>query len=160
MILRNALFVVVGINLACGTAGCATATVAAAGTVAGIAATAISTGGEIYRLGKLDAADEVRYERWITACREAVRDLHYTPEKDLDKGNGSWICIVRDDRRSRVDITVERRTEMICLTNIDVGFFGSEPTARLILAAARRRAANPATTRPTTLSTERVPPRK
>jgi hypothetical protein len=143
--------------LACGAGGCATASVAAVGTMAVIAASAISTGGDIYRLGKLDAADESRYDAWLAACRAAIADLHYTVEKESDKGDGLWICILRDDRRSRVDVTVERRTETICLTRVDVGVFGSEPTARLILTAIRRRAGHLTTTGQKTLNTEPAP---
>ena len=129
------------IVVAGGVGGCATATVAAAGSAVGLAASAISTGGDIYRLGKLDAADEARYHEWIAACRAAVsKQLHYRVEKDWDYGNGRWICTVRDARRTRVVITVERRTETVCLTRVDVGVLGSEPTARLILATIRQQA--------------------
>ena len=144
--LRVVALICCGIAIA-GSGGCATATVAAAGTAMGLAASAISTGGDIYRLGKLDAADEARYDRWIVACRAAAARLHYRVEKDLDKGKGHWICIMRDDRQTRVIVTVERRTETVCLTRVDVGLLGSEPTARLILASIRRQA-NPASTQP------------
>jgi hypothetical protein len=137
---RCAVLLVLGWALACGAGGCATASIAAAGTVAGIAATAISTGGDIYRLGKLNSADEATYPMWVGACRAAAVDLHFTIKKQIDKGNGKWFCTIEDDNRDRIDIHVERLTEKICLTRIDVGVFGSEPTAHLILAAIRWRA--------------------
>jgi hypothetical protein len=136
--------------------GCATAGIAAAGTAAGIAS-AISTGGDVYRLGKLDSADEIPYDQWIAACRSAAATLHYTVIKESDKGKGVWVCILRDARRSRVDLTVDRRTESFCLTRIDVGVFGSEPTARLILATIRRRAGIATATQPATHSSDEIP---
>jgi hypothetical protein len=153
MMARCVVLVVVCAGLACCAAGCVAA---AAGTVPAIA-TALETGADVYRLGKLDSADEVRYERWVAACRSGIAGLHYHVEKEADKGKGRWMCIMRDDRRSRVDITVDRRTEAFCLTRIDVGVFGSEPTARLILATIRRRAGISAASQPTSHSSDEIP---
>jgi hypothetical protein len=147
MIAKCALLLVVGAALASCAGGCAEVSIAAVGTTAGIAASAISTGGDVYRLGKLDTADEIHYDQWVAACRAGAGDLHYTVERESDKGYGKWLIVLRDDRRSRVDIHVDRRTETLCLTHIDVGLLGSEPTARLILTAIRRRAGAAAATR-------------
>jgi hypothetical protein len=136
--------------------GCATAAVATAGTMAGIAASAISTGSDVYRLGKLDSADEVRYAQWITATRQATDDLGFTIELENDNGKGNWRCTIADDRKSRIRIYIDRRTETLCRTRIDVGIFGSEPTARLLLARIRDNAPMPppkAHRRSTTTST-------
>jgi hypothetical protein len=139
-------------------AGCAAASVAVAGQIA----SAVSAGGDVYHLGKLDSADEVRYDHWLAACRAGAADLHFRVVKERDKGNGRWNCILTDDRHWRVDITVDRRTETMCQTRIDVGFFGSEPMARLVLAAIRRRAGNlpattPATSQSSHLSSDEIP---
>ena len=136
---------VVCITLAVGAGGgCATATVAAAGTAVGLAASAISTGADVYRLGKLDAADEVRYDHWLAACRASVGKggLSYHVEKEADDGDGHWTCVMRDDREKRVILSVERRTATVCQTRVDIGLLGSEPSARLILATIRRNYAN------------------
>lgn len=155
MIVKCSVVVVAGVLLACCSGGCASASIAAAGGISGIA-TAISTGGDVYRLGKLDSADQMCYDLWVAACRSAVADLHYNVEKQADKGKGVWMCTMRDDRRSRVDITVDRRTEMICLTRIDVGVFGSEPTARLILSSIRRRARPADATQPSAPNSDEI----
>jgi hypothetical protein len=120
-----------------GGGGCTTAAVATAGTVAGIAASAVSTGADAYRMGKLDSADQVRYDDWIAAARAAADDLDLKVQRWSDDGKGVWRGTLADDRASTVSITVERRTDTLCRTRIDVGVFGSEPTARLILTRMR-----------------------
>ena len=117
--------------------GCTTAAVVSAGTVAGIAASAVSTGAEVYRLGKLDSADEARFDEWIDAVRIAADDLHLQIAKESNKRKGEWRCTLVDERKSKIKVTVQRRTETLCRTRIDVGWFGSEPTARLLLAQVR-----------------------
>ena len=124
-----------------------------AGTIAGIAASAISTGADVYRMGKLDAADEARFDDWIGDFHLSAADLHVKVDKEsYDGAKGVWRCVLVDDRNSKASISVERRTETLCRTRIDVGWFGSEPTARLILARVRQHehaaSQNPPTTRP------------
>lgn len=122
---------------AVGAGGCTTAAVVSAGTVAGLAASAVSTGAEVYRLGKLDSADEARFDEWIDAVRIAADDLHLQIAKESDERKGEWRCTLVDERKSKIKVTVQRRTETLCRTRIDVGWFGSEPTARLLLAQVR-----------------------
>ena len=118
--------------------GCTTAAVVSAGTVAGIAASAVSTGAEVYRLGKLDSADQVRFEELIAAMRAAADDLHLKlGNESRDDEKGQWRCTLDDEHGSRTKVTVQRRTETLCRMRIDVGWFGSEPTARLLLAQVR-----------------------
>jgi hypothetical protein len=123
---------------AASTGGCATATVASAGAMVGLAASAVSTGADVYRLGKLDAADEARFDDWITAVRAAADDLHLKVMKESrNNEKGEWRCTLADDRKAKIKVFVQRRTKTLCRTRIDVGWFGSEPTARLILARVR-----------------------
>jgi hypothetical protein len=148
-------------SLGGGGGGCTTAAVATAGTVAGIAASAASTGADVYRMGKLDSADQARFDDWIAAARAAAVDLDLKVQKWSDNGKGVWRCTLADDRESTVSITVERRTNTLCRTRIDVGVFGSEPTARLILSRMRvhaepthAKAGNEPTTAPSTQRAE------
>jgi hypothetical protein len=104
--------------------GCATAAVATAGTLAGIAASAVSTGADVYRMGKLDSADEARFDDWIAAARAAAADLNLKVQKWSDNGKGEWRCTLADDRNATISIYVDRRTETLCRTRIDVGIFG------------------------------------
>jgi hypothetical protein len=118
--------------------GCTTAAVVSAGTIAGVAASAVSTSADVYRMGKLDAADEARFDEWVGAIRAAAADLHLSVEKDsLDDGKGVWRCTLVDEHKSKIKVNVRRRTETLCRTRIDVGWFGSQPTARLVLARVR-----------------------
>jgi hypothetical protein len=123
-------------TLSCHT-GCGPLTVASAGAIAGLTATAFTTGADAYRMGKLDSVDNVRYDVWIDSVKSAAGELHLKLEKPKDNGKGIWTCVVKDDRGDGADIRVDRRTEMLCETRIDVGWFGSEPAARLILSRIR-----------------------
>jgi hypothetical protein len=117
--------------------GCAEATIAGVGAFAGLAATGVSTGADVYRMGKLDAVDMVGFDDQIAAVEKASRDLSLTIEKQERYEPGRWRCTIADDRQSRFRIYLDRRTEKICRTRIDVGIFGSESTARLFLARMR-----------------------
>jgi hypothetical protein len=117
--------------------GCAEATIASAGALMGIAASAVSTGADVYRLGKLDAADMVGFEEQIAAIRVAADDLGFKIEREERPEAGRWRCTVVDDRNSRIRVRVESRTEKLTRTRIDVGVLGSEPTARLLVSRIR-----------------------
>src|SRR3954470_8936210 len=162
LVLRLSCAATLAVALAIGAAGgCATAAVATAGTLAGIAASAVSTGADVYRMGKLDSADEARFDQWIAAIRAAGADLNLKVQKWSDDGKGVWRCTFADDRKATISVAVERRTETLCRTRIDVGIFGSEPTARLILIRMRVHASpagmktgNDPTTAPSTAPAE------
>jgi hypothetical protein len=119
--------------------GCAAASVATVGSIAGIAASSISTGAEIYNLGKLDAVEMDRFEDCDTAVRLAVSDLQLSIIKDAfdPRKSGRRSFRLSDDLKETIDIRVQRRTERLTAIRIDVGLFGSEPTARLVLARIR-----------------------
>jgi hypothetical protein len=120
--------------------GCATATVASAGAMVGLAASAVSTGADVYQMGKLSSADQARFDDWITDIRAAADDLHLKLVKEsLNNEKSEWRCTLADDQKAKIKVFVQRRTETLCRTKIDVGLFGSEPTARLILARIRFR---------------------
>lgn len=140
--------------------GCAEAGLATAGTVAEIAAEGISTGADVYRLGKLDAADMVEFNDWVAAIHRAVRDLHLKMEKEEEYKEGKWRCTLADDQDTHTRIYVERRTAMLCWTRIDVGVLGSETTAKLLLARIRQHAPTPppATTTAATTTASKVEP--
>ena len=135
--IRLTLSLALGLAAACAAGGCTTAAVASAGTMVGLAASAASTGADVYRMGKLDAADEARYGEWKLAVRKAAADLHLRKVRDYDDGQGEWRCTLLDERNAKIKVIVQRRTATIVRTRIDVGWFGSEPTARLILARVR-----------------------
>jgi len=119
--------------------GCAEATIAGVGAMAGLAATGVSTGADVYRMGKLDAVDMVAFDDQIAAVRKAADELKLTIDKQelYDEATGRWRAIIADDRDSRFRVYLERRTANMCRTRIDVGMFGSESTARLFMARVR-----------------------
>jgi hypothetical protein len=138
-LIRFTLSVGCAVTLAVCAGGCATAAVVSAGTMVGLAASAVSTGADVYRMGKLDAADEARFDEWVAAVRAAAAELDLKLAKETNDGKGVWRCTLTDERNSKVRVSVERRTRALCRTRIDVGWFGSESTARLILARVRVR---------------------
>lgn len=121
-----------------GVGGCAEATIATASTLVGVAAAGISTGADVYRMGKLNSADLARLDQSIDAVHAAAGDMHFVIEKEEYYATGKWRCTLSDERKTRIRIYLERRTQTLCWTKIDVGIFGSEPTARLILARMRQ----------------------
>ena len=124
--------------LLCG--GCAEAGIATAGAVMGLAGSSITTGADVYGMGKLDAADMVAFEEQVAAVRAAAEDLELTLEKEEAYEPGRWRCTLADDRQTRVRIYLDRRTPRLCRTRVDVGVLGSEPMARLILLRIRTHA--------------------
>ena len=125
-----------------GAGGCATASIATASTLAGIAATGISTGADVYRMGKLDSADLGTFEQWTSATRAAAGDLGLKIERDETYGEGKWRCYLADDHQTHSRVYIERRTPKLCRIRVDVGVLGSEPTARLLLARIRQHVPN------------------
>jgi len=137
---RLLLWLAFTLMTATGAGGCATATVASAGAMVGLAASAVSTGADVYQMGKLSSADQARFDDWIADIRAAADDLHLKVVKEsLNNEKGEWRCTLADDQKAKIKVFVQRRTETLCRTKIDVGLFGSEPTARLILARIRFR---------------------
>ena len=137
--LRSCLLLSFHLILLLAASGCATVTVATAGTIAGIAATSISTGAEVYKWGKLDAVEMDTFEDSVAAVRLAARDLQLKIVKDLkpDAKQDRWSFLLSDDLKDTISIDLDRRTQRLTAMRINVGLFGSEPTARLVLARIR-----------------------
>jgi len=119
------------ILIAC--SGCELIPLATLGTVLGIAGTAASTGTEVYQAGKLDTAFMADRDK----CRDAVlmtaHDLKLCVVRDREECKGKWDFQLQDDLKSKIEVTLQRRTEEMCRCRVDVGLFGSRPTAELIL---------------------------
>jgi hypothetical protein len=121
------------ILLACG--GCALFPLATLGAIFDIAGTAVSTGTEVYSAGRLDAAFRADAGDCRRAVRRAAADLQLQLVSDVQRRGARqrWEIELQDDRKSKIEITVERRSAMLCWCRVDVGLFGSEPTARLVM---------------------------
>ena len=141
---RRILLLVLGCASLALAGGCAGATIASAGAFAGLAATSVSTGADVYSMGKLDSVHLATLDEEIAAVQQAARDLALTIEQQELYQPGRWRCTIADDRSSRFRVYVERRTQRLCRTRIDVGVLGSEPTARLFLTRLRMAIHGPA----------------
>jgi len=119
-----------------GAGGCAAIPLATVGTVAGISTSAVSTGREIFTLGKLDDAEIAGYPETLEATRRAAAELHLSPKPEKLKPWAAELVFV-DEQGATVEVDVERRTGTLVRVRIDVGLFGSEVTARLFLTRLR-----------------------
>jgi hypothetical protein len=115
--------------------GCITGSLITIGTVLGALGSAASTGSDVYKLGKLDAVLMTSAPICHAAVLNSANDLGLKVEIDqqIDKKNDVWEMTVRDQLKSPVGIHIESRTDKMCRCRVDVGFFGSEPTARLFM---------------------------
>jgi len=117
--------------------GCAAIPLATLGTVAGISTSAVSTGREIFTLGKLDTAEMAGYPETLVAARSAAAELYLTPKgkEKLEPWQAELVFV--DEKGATVEADIERRSEMLVRIRVDVGLFGSEVTARLFLTRLR-----------------------
>jgi hypothetical protein len=151
------LVIMCGGGLSC---GCAAIPVATAGTLASIAATGVSTGSDLYKMGKLDTAELARVDEFVAAAHRAAYDLRLA-RTGYTTSPGITTIWFKDDRGANVKVIVERRTETLTRCRIDVGLYGSEVTARLFLARLRAHLPPPPlgpTTRPVGVHSDEADP--
>jgi len=132
----RAAFVVL-VPLLVGTGGCAAIPLATLGAVAGIGTSAISTGREVFTLGKLDTTELAGYPEALIAARQAAAELFLKPKGPEKLIDWQARLVFVDEKGATLEVNVERRTEMMVRIRIDVGLFGSEVTARLFLTRLR-----------------------
>ena len=119
--------------LALGAGGCAAIPVAAVGALAGAGATAVSAGNDISRLGKIDTAEMASFDQVVSAARLGATDLCLRQEGDEQRDHGVLRLHFADDKGAGVKVDVEARTARLVRLRVDVGWFGSQQTARLVL---------------------------
>src|SRR6478752_7461966 len=117
--------------------GCAAISIATVGTVAGLAASTVDTGADLYKMGKLDAADLATFDDVVAATKAAAKEMGLALKGLFATPPGYYRLIYVDDRGGQGTVTIQRRTATLTHTRIDVGLFGSEPVARLFLARVR-----------------------
>lgn len=131
---------VIGLAMACTNTGCATLTLATLGSILGTAGSAASAGADVYNLGKLDAAEMARLDQTVLAVHEAADDLtlRFNPDPKAHQKDPAIIELpFIDDKKDKVSVRLERRAERLVWIRIDVGWFGSEVTAHLLLTRIR-----------------------
>jgi hypothetical protein len=135
--------------LACG--GCALLPLATLGALFDIAGTAVPIGTGVYLAGHLDTAFQADSGDCRRAVCQAAADLQLHIVRDYQRSGGRqrWELVLQDDRKSEIVITVERRSPMLCWCRVDVGLFGSEPTAKLMMQLIQSHLP-PSTTQPST----------
>lgn len=102
--------------------------------VIGAAASAASTGSAAYKQGKLVAAWMGSFDLVVAAGEIAFGDLGYSIIESYGSAEkGDWKIVAQDEDGDKVTITVDRKTYELTQFQIDVTWFGKEPTARLIL---------------------------
>ena len=117
--------------------GCAAVPIAALGSVLGVTASAVSTGGDIYRLGKLDAVEVATFDEAVEAAYLAAAELRLTNKGAEPRKGGAVQVSFADDKGAGMKVRVEPRTPRLVRVRVDVGWFGSEMTARLFLTRLR-----------------------
>ncbi len=113
--------------------GCAPLAIGSVGSLAGLTTTAVSAGGGAFRLGKLHASEMMPDEAVKHAVRHAADELDLRCTHDREAGEGVWRFVFKDERDETIRARVDRRTANLTALLIDVGWFGSEATARLFL---------------------------
>jgi hypothetical protein len=142
--------------------GCAAVPVATLGTLLGVGASAVSAGNDVFQLGKLDTAEMAAFDRAVAAARRAADDLSMR-HRNTDPRRGRAVRLTFEDARgAALSVRVEPRTATLVRIRIDVGWFGSETTARLFLERMRvhlpRRPEEPPTKEATEECEACVPP--
>jgi hypothetical protein len=123
--------------MACGSGGCAGLTLVGAASALGAAGSALDTGASVYSNGKLDSAELASLEQLERAVRSAAGELGLSVMAEKALGDGRRRLQLVDRRHKVIDIWLDPRTPTLTRLRIDVGWFGSEPTARLILSRVR-----------------------
>ncbi|MEE9404133.1 MAG: DUF3568 family protein [Algisphaera sp.] len=102
--------------------------------VLGAAASAASTGSSVYKRGKLNASWMADVEQVVTAAERAAAELGLELLSSVgDSQEGVWTVTARDMSDTKFMVRVERKAERLTEFQIDIGWFGQEPTARLLL---------------------------
>jgi hypothetical protein len=109
------------------------------GSIAGAAGSAYTTGKAVFALGKLDSAEMATLDETAIAARAAAADLGLVFQRDCKPQKDPTIVELpwSDDKEAKINIRIERRAPHLVRVRIDVGLFGSEVTARLVLTRLR-----------------------
>lgn len=132
---RDVVVLLLGSCFLFGTSGCITASILTLGSVLGALGSAASTGSSVYKLGKLDTAVMASYDDTRSAVRAAASDLRLKACVDgpQDHLKTFWFIALCDRKHTETDVIIERRAQELCRLRVDVGIFGDEPTARLVM---------------------------
>lgn len=98
------------------------------------AASAASSGSAVYKQGKLNASWLAPFNIVVAAGEGAFNEMGMTVKKSAgDDSKGTWTIVAVDDDNDKITLKVVRATPTLTEFQIDVGWFGRESTARLML---------------------------
>jgi hypothetical protein len=101
--------------------------------VIGAASQAAGTGSAVFSAGKIKAVGLVDVESARRAVYAAAADTSLTIDEESSPREDKYRIVLKDERNEKIYVYVERRTETMTRVQINVGYFGNEPTARLLL---------------------------
>jgi Protein of unknown function (DUF3568) len=119
--------------LSCG--GCITASIATIGAMIGFAGTAATVGNDVYHLGKLYRSVMATQDDTRKAVRATAGDLglKVLSESPPSHDNPVSEYLLEDDQKKKMGVSLDQRSAKLCQIRVDVGIWGSEPTAKLIM---------------------------
>ena len=102
--------------------------------VLGAAASAASAGSAVYSRGKLHASWMAPFDLVVAAGESSFSELGMLiTDSSGNAREGQWTIKAITGTDDEVEIRVQRETRDMTEFVIDVGWFGQEPTARLVL---------------------------
>lgn len=118
-----------------GSSGCVALPLATIGTLLGGAGSAAVAGTEVYNLGKLDFSVMGTFDQCKAATLAAAGDLELRVVRSeaVGRRTNETSIELEDDLKKKITVSLDSRTGQLCQCRVDVGIFGSEPTAKLIM---------------------------
>ncbi|MEM6391792.1 MAG: DUF3568 family protein [Planctomycetota bacterium] len=127
--IARVLLVVMGGAGVLGGAGCTGLEPAMLGAAASGAQTAVG----IFQRGKLEAVDASPIDELTRATQQTIDALGFEVyEEEIEPDR--YFIEARDLQNDWIIVELSRQTDMLTAIRLNVGYFGSEPTASLVLA--------------------------
>ena len=100
----------------------------------GAAASGVQAGSSVSSAGKVNAAWIAQFEQVILAGEAMFDDLGFDiVSSSGSEDEGKWLIVGIDEDRDKFKFKVWRETDKLCRYQINVGWFGSRPVARLMV---------------------------
>ncbi|MEM1446101.1 MAG: DUF3568 family protein [Planctomycetota bacterium] len=97
----------------------------------GAAASATQAGAAVVKGGKINAAVLVPADSVEWAVRKSIEDMGLDLRSVNERRAYRTEFILKDDRGAKIKVRIRERSETLTRIQIDVGWFGDAPTARL-----------------------------
>ena len=100
----------------------------------GAAASGVQAGSSVSSAGKVNAAWIAQFNQVIHAGEAMFDDLGFdiiSSSGNVDEGK--WLIVGTDEDKDKFKFMVWRETDKLCRYQVNVGWFGSRPVARLMV---------------------------